>query len=166
MERNPQFDALFEEHYHAVYCTIYKVVGNKEEAEDLAQEAFIRLYRHFEKVDLPRVHQWLHRVSINLGLNAIRGRKRWRQWQQKATLESQVHVESKPPKVLSNTLVRKTLASLSERQAQMLMLYAAGFSYEELADAVDVKKSSVSQLLMRARRAFEETYKELEGDTT
>lgn len=157
------FDQVFLQHHTQIYRVIYRIVGNQAEAEDLTQETFLRLHDHFEKLELERVYHWLHRVAVNFGLKAIRGRKRWFAWHQKAKNEGQIQKRQDNPDPVQGAEVRELLAALPERQAQLLLLHAAGFSYEELAEATGVKRSSISQLLARARKAFEQGYQQREG---
>ncbi|MBP6015446.1 MAG: sigma-70 family RNA polymerase sigma factor [Candidatus Promineofilum sp.] len=74
------FDALFHRHYDRVYGVLFRLVGERAEAEDLAQETFLRLYK---RVDRGRplsmdenIGGWLYRVAMNLGYNALRSRRR------------------------------------------------------------------------------------------
>ncbi len=156
--RNPKFDTLFISHYHRVYRQVYRIVKSEQEAEDLVQEVFLRLYNHLDEIKLEHVHSWLHRVAINLSLNAIRNRKRLHNWQQKAMDIKRDGGDVARMNIADDSLVRHCLALLPERQAQLLLLHAAGFSYEELALATGIQKTSVSRLLMRARQAFRKLY--------
>ena len=76
------FDTLFHRHYDRVYGLLFRLVGNRVEAEDITQEVFLKLYNHaFAKkvFKMNREHNigaWLYRVATNMGYNAIRGRKR------------------------------------------------------------------------------------------
>ncbi len=74
-------DAAFEELFRRYYSTVYKVllrlIGTPQDAEDLAQEVFVRLYqRPLRGADEANVGGWLYRVATNLGFNAIRSRRR------------------------------------------------------------------------------------------
>jgi RNA polymerase sigma-70 factor (ECF subfamily) len=157
------FDRLYCQHHDRIYRLIYRVVGDQLEAEDLTQETFMRLYDHLDRLEIDRVHHWLHRVAVNYGLKAIRGRKRFHKWQDKAKHQVDQVSQPKQQDPLKATQVREVLARLSERQSQLLLLHTAGFSYEELATAIDVKRSSISQLLGRARQAFEQEYRRLDN---
>lgn len=158
------FDALFLEHHDRIHRIVFRIVGNHQEAEDLTQETFMRLYDYMEHIDPQRAHHWLHRVAVNFGLKAIRGRKRYQNWKRRAKEEYQNNPLPEHPDPLAAARVRQVLSELPERQAQLLLLHTAGFTYEELAEATQIKRSSVSQLLSRARSAFERTYRSLERE--
>ena len=161
------FDDLFVACYEGIYRLIYRIVGTREEAEDLAQEAFLRLHRatYLWKegpVEPEREHNaraWLHRVAVNLAYNALRGRKR----RERRELVVDDDIAGDPfDAALRDDLrssVRRILAGLPERQAQLLMLRYAGLSYRELAEVLRIAPGSVGTLLARAEAAFERTYR-------
>ena len=77
------FDALFLTHYQPIFRLLYRIAGTREEAEDLAQETFLRLHRSPElwkgTQPEPREHNvraWLYRVATNLAYNMLRSQQR------------------------------------------------------------------------------------------
>ena len=73
------FETLFQEHWTRVYSVIFRIVGDRAEAEDLALEAFLKLHTKINgagNVKALSTGGWLYRVATNLGLNALRSRKR------------------------------------------------------------------------------------------
>jgi len=161
------FAALFERHWTAVYGVLFRLVGSREEAEDLAQEVFLKLHRR----PLPpqREHNlpgWLYRVATNAGYNALRARRR-REARQALAAESPAEEQSPP---LEATLaaeereaVREVLSAMSERQQACLVLRHQGLSYAELAVALGVAPGSVGTLLARAEAEFRRRYLEQRG---
>lgn len=163
------FDALFMAHYAAVFRLLYRITGTREEAEDLAQETFLRLHRSSYLWDGPQgaeqnVRAWLYRVATNLAFNALRSEARRRQREERTAQGSNAHAGPIPdPAELAARLdeqavVRQALAQMEERQAQLLLLRQAGLSYRELAEALHVAPGSVGTLLARAEAAFESAY--------
>src|SRR5512143_140799 len=71
-----EFDRIFIEHWPRVYAVLVRLVGDRDEAEDLALETFWRLHRHPPGTGVQGLGGWLYRVASNLGLNALRARKR------------------------------------------------------------------------------------------
>lgn len=147
------------QHHDALYRTIYRIVGSQQEAEDLLQEAFFKLYEHWEQIEPGKHKPWLFQVATRLGLNALRSEKRRHHWQNEATRQEHCtdapQTSKDPVAVLS---VRKALAEMPERQARILMLYMSGLDHAELAQALDVKKTSISQLLFRAKKIFSDLF--------
>lgn len=159
------FELIFEQHYDRVYGLLFRLLGNRAEAEDMAQEVFIKLYRHaYEKRFRPqREHNlgaWLYRTATNMGYNALRSRQR--RWQRNTLLVPDPLGQPGADKVVeqreTQTAVRAALAQLTERQAQLLLLRQMGFSYADCATACDVAPGSVGTLLARAAAAFKAAY--------
>ena len=154
------FDQLFLAHYQGVYRALYRVVGSHQEAEDLAQETFVRLYRHhFAPGRQHNLRAWLYRVATNLAYNALRSQGR----QERREQTAQVDRLSSDPAVIAlrwdeQATVRQALARLPERQAKLLLLRHSGLSYRELAEALEVAPGSVGTLLARAQKAFAAAY--------
>ena len=72
-----EFEAVFLEHWQPICRVLVRLVGDPAEAEDLALETFWQLYRRPPSNDhAQNVGGWLYRVATNLGLNALRARKR------------------------------------------------------------------------------------------
>jgi RNA polymerase sigma-70 factor (ECF subfamily) len=164
------FDTLFYRHYDRVYGLLYRLVGNRAEAEDLLQEVFLKLYNHaYQKRFFQRrehnISAWLYRTATNTGYNAVRDRKR--RWQRDTALvpdpSGTPGVDKEVERREAETAVRAALAQLSERQTQLLLMRQMGFSYQECAEVCQVAPGSVGTLLKRAMNAFEQAYKEGSG---
>lgn len=158
------FDSLFLAHYDGVYRLLYRIVGAREDAEDLAQETFLRLARQRFRGDQEHnVRAWLYRVATNLAYNLLRGEGRRTRRQQQfgavAAAETAPDATEAALRGDEQAAVRRTLARLPERQAQLLLLRHAGLSYRELAEAAGIAPGSVGTLLARAEAAFEKAYR-------
>lgn len=162
------FDEVFRRYYAAVYGVLMRITGSPEEAEDLAQEVFLRFHEHQYHLDPDgNLGGWLYRVATHAGFNSLRSRRRRRdrllRW---ARLERPLQ-ETAPSaaSVLEERqdadLVRHVLAGLRERDQTVLVLRYSGVSYAEIADAIGVKPSSVGTLLVRAEQALRTRYEEL-----
>ncbi len=163
------FEALFTRHYDMVYGVLYRLVGTRQEAEELAQEVFLKLYRNpLRRGD--NVAGWLYRVALNLGYNDLRTTSRRQRRERVVARESSSVLGPEDTVVQRETRhrVRQTLAGIPPRAAKMLLLRESGFSYKEIADVVGVAPGSVGTLLARAQQAFQEAYGKQggEGDAT
>jgi RNA polymerase sigma-70 factor (ECF subfamily) len=157
-----ELDELFQQHWERLCGALYRLVGDPAEAEDLALETFVRLYRR-PPARREQMGGWLYRVATNLGYNALRARKR------RQTYESRALEDGSPPDPAEEVerrqereRVRMALASLKPRQAQLLTLRHSGLAYAEIAEALGVAPASVGTLLARAEAEFERKYLELE----
>ena len=155
-----EFEKQFQDHYGGVYRLLFNIVGDRQEAEDLAQETFLRLYRHrFPANREHNVRAWLYRVATNLAYNAVRGRGR-RERRQQADIPP-IAIQDPADAALQTAereSVRQVLAQLPQRDQQLLLLRHAGLSYRELAETLDIKPGSVGTLLARAHKTFEQAY--------
>src|SRR5512133_1167135 len=138
------FKALFLEHWPSVYRILRRLVGDPAEAEDLALEAFLRLYRQNQKQpEVQNAGGWLYQVATRLGLNSIRDWKCREQHELRAgryALDGPAQLS--PADILAQEeerqQVRHVLARMNERQSQLLILRYSGFSYQEIARALNL----------------------------
>lgn len=158
------FEQIFIEHYPDVVGLLWRLLGSNDQAEDVAQEVFLRLYRR----PLPRgeehnLRAWLYRVATHIGYNALRADsrrgRREETWYREEPREAVPGPERDALRAETRAEVRQVLAALPLKQAQILFLRHQGFSYAELAQIVGVRASSVGTLLARAERAFETEYR-------
>lgn len=164
-----RFEQVFRAQYASVRRLLYRLLGDDDEADDLAQETFLALYTHLNtQLDADATRAWLYRVALNRGYNALRSRKRLQ-----AHLPS-LYAEKQPPdpetealRVEERQRVRATLATLPERQAKILALrQQEGLKYAEIAAILDIAPGSVGTLLVRAERAFELAWNQMNRTPT
>lgn len=162
-------ELAFSEHWSRVYAILYRLVGDQAEAEDLALEAFWRLYNHRPNFANPRsLGGWLYRVAVNLAFNALRARQRRQQYESRAALQDLQDNPGWDPaeqveKAQQVQQVHQALLRLKPRSAQLLALRYSGLSYAELADTLGITPGSVGTLLVRAEKEFEQIFQTLEG---
>jgi RNA polymerase sigma-70 factor (ECF subfamily) len=166
------FDALFHKHWPLVFRVTLRILGDPDEAEDLSLEVFWRLYRRLQgdtKVsEIRNLRAWLFRSATNSALNELRSQKRRAHYEIQAGVLAHAEDSTENPiedieRVEERVRVREVLAGMKMRDAQLLLLRYTGFSYKEVAEALDIAVGSVGTLLARAEKAFEDRYRELEG---
>jgi RNA polymerase sigma-70 factor (ECF subfamily) len=158
-----EFVALFDVHFQRLYRYLDRISGDPELAADLAQDAFVRLYRRGVLPDAPEA--WLISVAMNLFRNAKASRSRRRRL---LTVSRGERVHSDPPRspdessdsVDARRRVRSVLDRMTERERHLLLLRAEGYSYRDIAAALQLNEASVGVLLARAKRAFRESYED------
>ena len=161
------FEVVFTRYYPLVYRLAFRCTGQSDEADDIAQEVFLRFYR-----TPPRAasegerREWLCRVATNLSLNALRDRQRRASHEEKAgsvsAVEEVAQLDPERQAIAREqaALVRAILAELPERQQTYIILRSAGLSYAEIAQVTGVAAASVGSLLARAEREFRRRYHE------
>lgn len=161
---SPPFRTAFERTYDREFPRLCRILdracGDPELARDLAQEAFVRLYRRGSLPESPGA--WLVSVGLNLMRNALtkarrRGRileSRWEGGGSEASAAASILASEE------RVRVRAVLDRLPERERDLLLLRAEGFSYAEMARALDLRATSVGTLLARARKTFRSAFEE------
>ncbi|HEY0419398.1 MAG TPA: sigma-70 family RNA polymerase sigma factor [Acetobacteraceae bacterium] len=158
------FEACFHANYSRIARAIARIVGDSGRAEELAVEAFWKLWR------TPQAHGesaggWLYRTAVRMGLNDLRGSERRSRYERQADTPpaaptpEEVHAAGR-----QRDQVRHVLGLLEPREAELLLLRSQGFRYDEIAAAVNVKPTSVGTLIVRAQQAFRKEYLKLYGE--
>jgi RNA polymerase sigma-70 factor (ECF subfamily) len=170
------FAELVELYQHRLVTVMHHLVGNKEEAEDLAQEVFLRVYRVRKKYR-PRAKfsTWLFTIANNLALNALRSRQRKpvvpldvrdsgplgpRPTEQLARDRSRAPGDRLQQQELA-AVVRAALEELNERQRVAVVLNKfEDMNYAEIAEVMGLSTKAVKSLLSRARENLRQTLKD------
>lgn len=159
-----QVAQLFEREFRRVFRVLQRLAGDPDLASDLAQESFVKLLQRGVMPDTPV--PWLVTVALNQLRNT---RSRDARRHQLLTLEHGVDPPASPSPSPDHELlieesrqtVRATLSQLSERQAQLLLLSAEGYSYREIGTILELEEGSVGALILRAKRAFRACHTEV-----
>ena len=165
------FEVLFKRHYQRIYGLVFRLVGNRGEAEDIVQEVFLQLHqrppgsRHSHEHTEHNVSAWLYRVATNTAYNAIRSRNRL--WQRNQHLVPDEKDGSAGPEKSAEQRedaerVRQALGQMAPVQGQILLLRQLGLSYAELAEVCDINPNSVGKTLSRAAETFRHIYQGLD----
>jgi len=155
-----QFVRLFEERFPSLRRLLDRLSGEPDLAADLAQEAFVQLYRRGSLPDAPAA--WLVTVAMNRLRNIRTTSSRRSRLLQRAARASADSDPVAPDDVIERDAlhrrVRAVMDGLSERERQLLLLQAEGYSYRDIATALQLQETSVGTLLARARRSFRALY--------
>jgi RNA polymerase sigma-70 factor, ECF subfamily len=161
------FESLFHEYWASIHRLLLRMVIDPAEAEDLALETFLRLYKYRPASGEEfNIGGWLHRVAANLALQSIRSFKRREQYELKAgkgALEETP--ENQPSEIFgaeeNRRIARLALAQMNARQAELLIMRYSGMAYKDIAAALSLSPTSIGPLLLRAEREFEKHYRAL-----
>jgi len=165
VRRTQEFEELYRRYYSQVVRHLTYLVGERAAAEELAQEAFLKLYA----TPPPREENllgWLYLVGGRLALNALRGEKRRRrreeQWVSQHYPEV-VPLEEAALRRAAVQRVRRILEGLRPRERLALLLRHAGFTYREIGEVLGVEPGSVGTILARAQKSFLARYRQEKG---
>ena len=160
------FNALYDEVFPPLYRYCQRLTGDPDVAEDVAQEAFVRLLDRKVEGERPALRVWLFTVATHLI------RDRWRIAKNRRRL-LEIHPvmpgagpdpEAETERRQEVAGVRRALEGLDARDRELLLMREEGFSYQEIADAVGVRATSVGTLLARAQKRFTDTWTAQLGD--
>ncbi|MGH9468859.1 MAG: sigma-70 family RNA polymerase sigma factor [Terriglobia bacterium] len=158
------FRGFFLEHYERVTGVLHRLVGDASRAEELANEAFWKLYRRrITSSPDGNLRGWLYRTATNLGIDALRSEARRRRYEQAAAQSATVSGAAADPlnellRQETRIRVRAALAAIPPAQAQLLILRASGFTYKEVSEILKLKAGSVGTMLIRAEAKFRKRY--------
>jgi RNA polymerase sigma factor (sigma-70 family) len=140
---------LFELWYDRLVASVRRRLDDRDDAEDVAQEAFVRLLGEETPRDPPA---WLFAVAGRLVID--RQRAAARRARIAARLGPELVVDDSAERAETVAMVRAVLAQLPERDRQLLLLHHDGASYREIAARLGLSPASIGSLLTRAHRRF------------
>jgi len=165
------FDVLVERYQTRLLNFVYRTVGDRERAEDLVQEVFVRVYRHLARFDRSKKFStWIYTIASNLAKNELRNRARnplvyfqtmtsgWEDEDRPLEFED---TNARPDDAFDRRhlreLVDAAVRRLPEHHRQVFVLRELeGRSYEEIAEMTSCNLGTVKSRLNRARAAFAE----------
>jgi RNA polymerase sigma-70 factor (ECF subfamily) len=164
------FEILVRRHQTSVLNLVYRYVGDRTKAKDLAQEVFIRVWRAANRYEpKAKFTTWIYRITANLCLNelkSIKGKKLVQleaeeESRQNTNFETHPNASRSPEDLLlaeeRSRQVSEALQSLPESQRMALILKRYdNLSYDEIAKIMECSISAVESLLVRAKRNLQE----------
>ncbi len=169
--------AIYADYSAAIHTYAYRLLGNREDADDVTQEVFIRAHAHLAQLrDQARLRPWLYRIATNLCMDQLRKRSRIRRiLGMETSLTPDDNEENGPPREIAQPGAATVLDSVAERDhiaralkrmptkyATCLLLHSQqGLSYREIAAALGLTPGAAAVRLSRARDLFGKHYEEL-----
>lgn len=176
------YEILVQRHMNRVYSLIFRLVSNKEETEDIAQEVFVKVYHSLHKFEQQAsFSSWLYRIATNSSIDALDKIKRRPQTvtplnnksnskyeEETHPLSTQASSEPGPEEhaIQSelNECIRQVLKKLERDQAHVIIMRDfEDLSYNEIAQSLRASLSTVKMRIHRARLAFQQTFNQFCG---
>ena len=151
-----KFRKIVKAHQDRLYSTAVHLLGQSGEAEEVVQDAFIKLWEHLDSLEEAHVLPWLIRVTRNGCLDLLRRRKVQLAYATGTGMIDTVTV-TEPDEALTNLGLRERLRSAIEtlkepHRSLILLREVEGFSYADISEALDLSETQVKVYLHRARR--------------
>lgn len=178
----PDFSTIVEENYQRVYNVIFRMIEDREEAEDLTQDTFVNAHRAFEAFrHESQVYTWLYRIAVNLTKNRL-DRRRRRGASEGPSLDEPVGTDdddltrqvedyrNAPERTAENSELERILAHevgrlRAEYKEVVILRDYEGLSYEDIGRVVGCSVQAVKSRLFRARSVLRKSLAEyLEAD--
>jgi RNA polymerase sigma-70 factor, ECF subfamily len=165
------FSELVERYQTRLLNFIYRTIGDRERAEDLVQEVFIRVYRHLHRFDRSKKFStWAYTIASNLAKNELRNRARnplvlfqtiTKNWQDEEKPLQFEDVGNRPDDLFRKRDIREKVEEAVEKLPEhhrnvFVLRELEGKSYEEIAEITNTNLGTVKSRLNRARNSFAE----------
>ncbi len=168
------YKILVQRYQGRVFAVAYGLLRNREDAREVAQEAFIKAYRNLPSFRRDSsFYTWIYRITVNLGIDQRRKGYRSRETpldESRLTLDDAHRTGPRPMPGPSHNLARKQLAgrigeaiaSLPEDQRQVVVLREIqGLSYKEIAETTGIAEGTVMSRLFYARKKLQALLEDL-----
>jgi RNA polymerase sigma-70 factor (ECF subfamily) len=160
------FAKIVEKHWKRAFWTAYDVLYDHDRAQDVAQEAFVKVYRALQSFDMGRdFASWLYRIVLNLAIDHKRRRDRDRSVptdKVEELFDSKKALVEDDERAATTERVEVVLSSMPEKYRIPLTLKDIdGLPVEEVARILDISYSTVRWRLHKARAMFRDRYQRL-----
>lgn len=177
--QNQAFDVLVGRYKNRLYAYLFRLLGNESEAEEFAQETFVRAYMHADKYKtVAKFSTWLYTIATNLVRNRIRNIKRRPRmvsmWSDQQGSDDGRWVEIKdeapnPEDVMDRRKLNELIQTAIDRipakyRPSFVLREINGLSYEEIAAATGLKLGTVRSRINRGRTHFKKAVSPLLGN--
>jgi RNA polymerase sigma-70 factor, ECF subfamily len=151
-------EQLYGEYYAPIQRYLERLVSNREAAEDLAQETFIKALRHWEQHEVARVRGWLYRIATNTAYDYLR---RGRRVEIAQLTDDDAQVFAAPPmetRIDDAEPILAALRCIPEHYRLPLLLASAGYDHKDIAAALNSNVNTIKTRVHRARVQFRQHY--------
>jgi RNA polymerase sigma-70 factor (ECF subfamily) len=159
----PTWGEVVEQHSERVYRLAYRLTGDVHDAEDLTHDVFLRVFRSLDGYTPGTFEGWLHRITTNLFLDKARRKQRIRFDALTDEFAARLHSGTASPEqiVLAHHLdgdVQRALDALPPQfRAAVVLCDIEGLTYDEVAEALDIKLGTVRSRIHRGRALLRES---------
>lgn len=156
-----KFEILVGNYQQRIYTTLLGMLGNRQDAEDVTQEAFVTAFRKLDKFERrASFYTWLHRIAFNAAIDLQRRKKRTRnQFVSVEMIDTAEPTDQKSDSPASIVMTKETISQVQlalsrldvERRNIIVLRDLQGIDYAEIATVLDIPVGTVRSRLHRAR---------------
>jgi len=155
--RRREYNIIVNEHADGLYGYAIRFLRNKEDAADIVQDVFEKLWIHRRKVEFAKAKSWMFTTAHNAMINFSNRKGRVVLSDEMQTYDSRTIV---PNSFESNQVVDRAVSILPPIQKSVILLRdLEGYSYKEIAEILDLSDSQVKVYLFRARKKIKKQLK-------
>lgn len=161
------FNPLVEKYKLPLYKVMYRMVYNRDDAEDLVEEAFIKVYRSLAKFEIGRpFYAWICRIAVNNAINYIKKEKKNKMQPIDDVIYNLAAQTGNPVAMTREKILKERIADAMARLAEpdrviLCLRVEQELSYEQIGDVLRVPRGTVMSRLARARRKLKEIFTQM-----
>jgi RNA polymerase sigma-70 factor (ECF subfamily) len=158
------FECILSFYEKAIYNYCLRILKNSQNAKDITQETFIKVYTHRKNIDPSKnIKTWIFTIATNTAYDFLRRKKRKNEISLDEDLETnssaEAYYSSKEEGLVSD--VDKALTQINPEYKKVLLLfYQQGFEYKEIADILEMPINTVKTHISRGKEQLKEILKE------
>lgn len=162
------FNPLIERYKLPLYKVMYRMVLNRDDAEDLVEEAFIKAYRSIKRFDTDRpFYSWLRRIAVNNAINFLKKERRNLTEPLEFVEKSLSNGRNDPVAMTEQKMMKERINEAMGRLPMefriiMSLKVEKDLSYDEISRALKIPKGTVMSRLARARQKLRQIFDEME----
>ena len=161
-----EFEAIFRDHSEFVYRTAYRVTGSAEDAEDVMQTVFLKLFRNLQPSDVrQKPKAYLYRAAVNTALNVVRSRQHQVLTDETEVFEADAPWRRSDREADMHVCLRMALADLNPKAAEIIILrYVHGYSDVEIGELLGTSRGTIAISLFRSRARLRKSIRNYQGE--
>ena len=168
--KEKDLDKLFKKYANKLYNTAYRIIKRREEAEEIVHDSFIKLMKQRQFMVEQQIEAWLSKTCIRASIDHLRKEKRHRLFTEEYEeymKDSDSHnddfwsgISEEYENVKLMDAIKEAIAQLSDGYRVVLTLYLIeGYDYQEIAQILNMKESTIRTQFMRGKTKFTENFK-------
>lgn len=171
-ERRKDFDAVYEEYRHEIFRAALVSIHNPNDAEDIAQEVFIRYYIYSSHSEVSNPKSWLMVTAKNLAYNYVKHAKYERLLHEEENMELLLECEPDLADTFFENMWKREILEYTDRVLEvvkarkkkwydaLIYAYCMEMPRQDIADCMDISLDALSSMLQRAKNWIKENYKD------